>query len=57
MAKLELVANMQIDEENSFNILKMYVRSSEPTKELMKKELQMFKTFQVNVKDIKCPLE
>jgi hypothetical protein len=57
MAKFGLMANMQIDEENSFNIFEMYARTSEPTKQLVKKEVQMFRTFQVDVKDIKCPLE
>jgi hypothetical protein len=44
---------MQIDEESSMNIFEMFVEISEPTKEVVNKELQMFKRFQVNVKDIK----
>jgi hypothetical protein len=51
------MANMQIDEENSFDIFEMYAGTNEPTKELLKKELQMFRTFQVDVMDINCPLE
>ncbi len=35
----------------------MSIGTSEPTKEVMNKELLMFKRFQVDVKDIKCPLE
>jgi hypothetical protein len=30
--------------------------TSEPTKELMKRELLIFKKYQLDVKDIKCPL-
>ncbi len=30
---------------------------NEPTKDMVNKELMMFKRFQVDVKDIKCPLE
>ncbi len=48
---------MQIDEENSFDSFEMYARTNEPTKELVKKELQMFRTFQVDAMNSKCPLE
>ncbi len=51
------MTNMQIDEESSLNIFEMFVEISEPTKEVVNKELQMFKKFQVNVKDIKCLLK
>jgi hypothetical protein len=57
MAKFGHVANMQIDEESSLDIFEMSIKSSEPTKEVVNKELLMFKRFQVDVKDIKCPLE
>ncbi len=57
VAKFGLVANMQIDGENSVNIFEMFVKTNEPTKELMNKELHMFGRFQMDVKDIKCPLE
>ncbi len=39
MIELGHVANMQIDEENSFDIFEMFARSSEPTKEVVNKEL------------------
>jgi hypothetical protein len=52
MAKSELVANMQIDEENNLDIFEMFAGTSEPTKEVVNKELIMFKRFQVDVKDI-----
>jgi len=35
----------------------MSIGTSEPTKEVVNKELIMFKRFQVDVKDTKCPLE
>ncbi len=57
MAKFGLVTNMQTDEESRLNIFEMFVRTSEPMKELMNTELHIFGRFQMDVKDIKCPLE
>jgi hypothetical protein len=57
MTKFGLVTNMQTDEKSSLNIFEMFVKTNEPTKELMNKELYMFGRFQMDVKDIKCPLE
>ncbi len=57
MAEFGPLTNMQIGEENSLNIFEMFVEISEPTKEVVNKELQMFKRFQVNVKDVKCLLK
>jgi hypothetical protein len=57
MAKFGHVANMQIDEENSLDIFEMYDGTSEPTKEVVNKELLMFRRFQVDVKEVKCPLK
>jgi hypothetical protein len=57
MAKFGLVADMQTNEERTFNIFEMFIGTSKPTKEVVNKELQMFMRFQVDVKDIKCPLE
>jgi hypothetical protein len=51
MAEFGLVANMEIDEESIFNGM------SELSKEVVNKELLMFRRFQVDVKDIKCPLK
>jgi len=56
MAKFGLVANMQIDEENRLDIFEMSTRTSELAKEVVNKELLMFRRFQVDIKDIKCPL-
>jgi hypothetical protein len=57
MAKFGPIANMQIDEKSSLNIFETSVETSETTKEVVNKELQMFKRFQVDVKDIKCLLK
>ncbi len=57
MAKFGHVANMQTDEESSLDIFEIYVGTNEPTKEVANKELLMFRSFQVDVKEIKCPLK
>jgi hypothetical protein len=56
-AKFGHVANMQFKEESSLDIFEMSHSSSEPTKEVVNKELMMFRRFQMDVKNIKCPLE
>ncbi len=48
------MVDMQIDEENNLDIFEMFVGTSEPMKKVVNKELQMFKRFQVDVKNIKC---
>jgi hypothetical protein len=35
----------------------MTTGTNEPTIELVKKELLIFRCYQVNIKDIKCPLQ
>jgi phage terminase large subunit len=57
MVEFEHVADMQTHEKSSLDIFETSIRMNEPTKEVVNKELQMFKKFQVDVKDIKCPLE
>jgi type III secretory pathway component EscV len=65
MVEFGLVVNMQIDEENSLNIFEMSVGINELTKEVVNElpmkevmnKLQMFKKFQVDVKDTKHLLE
>ncbi len=57
MVGFGLVVDMQTDEESSLDIFEMFARTSEPTKEVVNKELQMFRKFQMNVKDIKWLLE
>jgi hypothetical protein len=39
------------------DIFQMRVKSSEPTKELAKRELLILWSFQMDVKEIKCPLQ
>jgi hypothetical protein len=41
---------------NVFYIFEMIVRTIQLAKELVNKELHMFWMYQVNAKDIKCPL-
>jgi len=57
MAKCGPMVNMQTGEKNNFDIFEMSTRINEPTKEVVNKESLMFRRFQVDVKDIKCPLE
>jgi len=57
MAKFGPMKNMQTNEESSLDIFKMSTKTSEPTKEVMNKELLMFRRFQMDVKNIKCPLK
>ncbi len=57
MVELGLMANMQTNEKCSLDIFEMSIRSNEPKKKLVNKELQMFRKFQTDVKDTKCPLE
>ncbi len=57
MAKFGQVANMQTNEEYSLDVFEMYAGTSEPTKEVVNKELLMFRRFQVDVKEINCPLK
>jgi hypothetical protein len=39
------------------DIFQMIIKSNEPTKELVKRELLIFWSFQVDVKEIKCPFQ
>jgi hypothetical protein len=57
MKKFGPMSNMQTHEENSLDIFEMSTGTNEPTKEVVNKELLMFRRFQMNVKDIKCLLE
>jgi hypothetical protein len=49
-------ANIGVDEGCSLNIFEKIANTSQPTKELVNKELLIFKRYQVDVKEIKCPL-
>jgi hypothetical protein len=45
-----------VDDDNNLNIFQMITRNIEPTKDLVKSELLVFQHYQVDVKEIKCPL-
>jgi hypothetical protein len=57
MAEFGLVTNMETNEKNSLDIFEMSIGTNESTKEVVNKELLMFRGFQLNAKDIKCPLK
>ncbi len=42
--------------DKSLDIFEMITNTSEPTMELINRELLIFKCYQVDIKDIKCPL-
>jgi hypothetical protein len=44
-------------ENCNLNIFDMNASTSEPTKELIDRELLIFRRYQVNVKEINCPLQ
>jgi hypothetical protein len=44
------------NENNNLDVFEMITNSSEPITKLINKELVIFKRFQVNIKEIKCPL-
>ncbi len=48
--------NQKVYDDNNLDILKMIARSTKPTKKLVKRELLVFRHYQVDVKEIKCPL-
>jgi hypothetical protein len=51
------VVDQRIEEDRSLDIFEMTTNTSEPTTKLVNRELLIFKFYQVNVKDIKCPLQ
>jgi hypothetical protein len=48
------IINQKVDEDCSLNIFDKMTRTSEPTKNLVKRALLIFKRFQMNGKNIKC---
>jgi hypothetical protein len=50
------VVDQRIEKDNSLDIFEMTTNTIEPTMELMNRELLIFKRYQMDVKDIKCPL-
>jgi hypothetical protein len=47
----------KVEEENNLDIFEMIANINETTMELVNIELLIFKHYQVNVKNIKCPLQ
>jgi hypothetical protein len=47
----------KLNEENNLDIFEMVIGTNELTKEPINKKLMIFCRFQVDAKDIKCPLE
>jgi hypothetical protein len=50
------VVNQRVEKDMSLDIFKMIVNTSEPRRELVNIELLIFKHYQLDVKDIKCPV-
>jgi hypothetical protein len=50
------VVDQRIKKENSLDIFEMTANTIEPTMKLINRELLIFKRYQMDVKDIKCPL-
>jgi hypothetical protein len=48
---------MQTNEESNLDIFEMFAKTNEPTQEVVNKEWLIFIRFQMNVKEIKCPLK
>ncbi len=51
------VVDQRVEEDKNLDIFEMTTSTSEPTMKLVNKELLIFRHYQVNVKDIKCPLQ
>jgi hypothetical protein len=49
--------NQNVDEDCSLDTFEIITSIRDPTKELVDKELLIFTKFQVDAKDIKCPLQ
>jgi hypothetical protein len=58
LAKTEsYFANIGVDEDYNLDMFEHTTNTKEPTKELVNKKLLIFKQYQVDVKEIKCPLQ
>jgi hypothetical protein len=51
------VVDQRIEKDRSLDIFEMTTYTSETTTKSVNKELLIFKPYQVNVKDIECPLQ
>jgi hypothetical protein len=50
------VVDQRVEEDRSLDLFEMTTNTSELVKELVNRELLIFKHYQVDVKNIKCPL-
>jgi hypothetical protein len=51
------VVDQKVEEDMSLDIFEMTTNTSEPSMKLINKEPLIFKRYQVNVKNIKCPMQ
>jgi hypothetical protein len=51
------VVNERVEEDRSLDIFEMITNTSEPTTKLVNRKLLIFRCYQVDVKNIKCPLQ
>jgi hypothetical protein len=51
------VADSRVDNDNNLDIFQMITRNTKTTKELGKRDLLIFLSYLVDVKEIKCPLQ
>jgi hypothetical protein len=51
------VVDQKVEEDMNLDIFEMTTNTSEPSMELVNKKLLIFKHYQVDVKDIKCPIQ
>jgi energy-converting hydrogenase A subunit M len=50
------VVDQRVEEDLNLDIFDMIANTSEPTTKLVNRELLIFKRYQLDVKDIKCPM-
>ncbi len=49
--------DQRLDEDCTLNIFEQTASTNEPTRELVDKEFLIFKIYQMDVKDMKCPFQ
>jgi energy-converting hydrogenase A subunit M len=51
------VVDQKVEEDMSLDIFEMITNTSEPSMKLINREFLIFKRYQVDVKNIKCPMQ
>jgi hypothetical protein len=51
------IVDQRVEKDMNLDIFEMTTSTSDPTTKLVNKELLIFTRYQVDVKDIKCPLQ